>query len=1090
MADAVREGTVNTSAGQSSTVDPEATIDGASSRPESPPPSTTQPSADYVELLAVERRHYAIVGELAKGGMGRVLEARDLRLGRQVAIKELLPKHRDAARRFEREARITARLQHPAIIHVYEAGVWPGGEPFYAMPKVPGRSLDKVVAERHTLAERLALVPDVIAVADALAYAHSENVIHRDLKPANVLVGEFGQTVVIDWGVAKDLGEPSPDAKVSMAVHLRSPSDETESGGVVGTPAYMPPEQARGEAVDQRADVYAIGALLYKVLAGVAPYVAETSREVLELVKSEAAVPLDVREPGAPPELVAIVAKAMAREPADRYATAGELAKDLERFQTGQLVAAHRYTTGQLIWRFLRRYRLALSVGAVAIAALVIGGTISVRRILAEKSLTEAKRFALLEERGRTELLADRAGPALSYLDAAARDGTLDPALSFLLAEAMRPFQAEALAPLHAGTGAVALAVSRDGKRAATGTDVLATWDLETGAVLRQGTGQGRVRALAFDPSGEILAAGTARGVAILWGPGGAQRELTGHRSAILDIAFSADGKRVVTASADHTARVWDVATGKLVATSTCHQGPVTSARFSWNGTLIATASEDDIACVWSVDDNEFVSFLRGHTAPVRSVRWSRDDRYVVTASDDGIAYVFDASLGKQVAQARGHAKALVAAELSPDGTRLLTASTDHTAMLWELPELGDSSLVSARAVGAPLVGHTDAIVAATFDADGKQVATAGLDGVAKVWDAATGQEIASFEHTGPVGMVAFAGRRLVTGDRSGYAHVWDVTHSIAGPRDDLESTVHALAARDDGTHAAGTEDMTVTLWHGGQLTRLDRPMAPVLALALDGNTLISGGAEEHAIVWDVDRAAVRCQLGAHDQPTRGLAAAGGTVAVALPDALEVWSTADCRLRGRRDEAASDLHAVTMHGDLVVAGGKDGVLRLWRAVYGMWLPDAVRRLDGRIGPISAVALSPDGTAVLVAGDGEAKLLDVEDGHELGTLDGPFGKVTAVAWLDESRVVTANSEGLARIWDAHKGKLLAERGARGVSANALAVTGGGSTLWIGDDSGGVRAWNVQLADPKVNREELAARTGWKLGDDDVARRKGD
>ena len=190
--------------GQVPAPDLDATIDGAESRgtesssPRPLPGPIVGAMRDYPELLEVDRGRYAIARELAKGGMGRVYEARDLRLGRQVAIKELLPKNRDIARRFEREARITARLQHPSIIHVYEAGVWPGGEPFYAMPVVAGRSLDKVVAEKATLADRLSLLPRVIAVADALAYAHNANVIHRDLKPANVLVGEFGETVVID----------------------------------------------------------------------------------------------------------------------------------------------------------------------------------------------------------------------------------------------------------------------------------------------------------------------------------------------------------------------------------------------------------------------------------------------------------------------------------------------------------------------------------------------------------------------------------------------------------------------------------------------------------------------------------------------------------------------------------------------------------------------------------------------------------------------------------------------------------------------------------------------------------------------------
>ena len=258
------------------------------------------PACDYPDLIEVARDHYVIGEEIAKGGMGRVVEARDLRLGRAVAIKELLPRNRDAARRFEREARITAKLQHPSIINIHEAGVWAGGEPFYAMTKVAGRSLDKVVAERATLIERLGLLPNVIAVADALAYAHSQNVIHRDLKPSNVLVGEFGESVVIDWGLAKDLGGALDPA---MSLSLKQQPEETLSGSVVGTPAYMPPEQARGEPVDQRADVYALGALLYHVLVGGPPYTGHRSKDVLaqvlEPLRGEAAVErLPVDDPG------------------------------------------------------------------------------------------------------------------------------------------------------------------------------------------------------------------------------------------------------------------------------------------------------------------------------------------------------------------------------------------------------------------------------------------------------------------------------------------------------------------------------------------------------------------------------------------------------------------------------------------------------------------------------------------------------------------------------------------------------------------------------------------------------------------------
>ena len=170
-----------------------------------PQRDSAKPASDYVALTVVDRDHYADGAEIARGGMGRISLARDRRLGRRVAIKELLSRSETFTLRFEREARITARLQHPNIIHVYEAGRWPTGEPFYAMNLVTGRPLDELIAEAKTVDERLALVANVVDVVDALAYAHGEGVIHRDLKPSNVLVGEFGETVVIDWGLAKDL---------------------------------------------------------------------------------------------------------------------------------------------------------------------------------------------------------------------------------------------------------------------------------------------------------------------------------------------------------------------------------------------------------------------------------------------------------------------------------------------------------------------------------------------------------------------------------------------------------------------------------------------------------------------------------------------------------------------------------------------------------------------------------------------------------------------------------------------------------------------------------------------------------------------
>lgn len=352
-------------------------------------------------------KHYVVTETVAQGGMGRILRARDRRLGRDVAIKQLIRPSTELAARFEREVRITAALQHPSIVTVHEAGIWHDGEPFYAMELVAGRALDAVARDAVTVAERLALVPHVIAVADALAYAHSRGVIHRDLKPSNVIVGEFGETVVIDWGVAKDL-RAHAESETPLP-YLRGNRNETAFGAVVGTPAFMPPEQARGDQVDERADVYAIGAMLYAVLAGRPPFEGGTTDAILDRVIDERPPALTVLEPGAPLDLVAIVSKAMSRVPENRYADARELARDLRRFQTGQLVEARRYTAPQRIRRFIARHRTIVAVTAGAAALLAAISSISIARIIDERDRAEVARGQADAERGHAETERSRA---------------------------------------------------------------------------------------------------------------------------------------------------------------------------------------------------------------------------------------------------------------------------------------------------------------------------------------------------------------------------------------------------------------------------------------------------------------------------------------------------------------------------------------------------------------------------------------------------------------------------------------------------------------------------------------------------------
>jgi serine/threonine protein kinase len=337
----------------------------------SEPTPVTLPDGDADPLVAVVpsagNDRYTLEREIGSGGMGRVFAARDLRLQRPVAIKMLRVRDAALATRFEREVRLAARLQHPGVVPVYDAGFWPSGEPFLVMKLVLGQSLERVVRDADTSADRLALLPHVITAAEAVAYAHDQGIVHRDLKPINILVGAFGETIVLDWGLAKDLRAAVAEEPNAGAVSGGVTPGDTAAGAVLGTPSYMPPEQAAGAPVDARADVYALGAILHHVLAGAPPQVLTGASPT----SASRLVPLATLEPRLPPDLLAVVEKALAADPLARYPSAFELAEDLKRFQAGQLVAARSYTRATRLARVVGRHPV-VTLAALVVAALAV----------------------------------------------------------------------------------------------------------------------------------------------------------------------------------------------------------------------------------------------------------------------------------------------------------------------------------------------------------------------------------------------------------------------------------------------------------------------------------------------------------------------------------------------------------------------------------------------------------------------------------------------------------------------------------------------------------------------------------------------
>ena len=331
------------------------------------PGAAPDPTAAEHPFAVADQARYEPGAEVGIGGMGRVYAAHDRRLRRQVAVKEVrLEVTGDAAARLAQEAWITAQLDHPGVVPVYDAGLTTEGRLFYVMRLVRGQSLADAIAQAQTDLDRRKLLRHFLAACQAVAYAHSVGIIHRDLKPSNVLVGGFGETQVMDWGLARPVQRDAGQgwAAVVPAAHVA----QTQQGMAVGTPRYMSPEQASGGGVDPRSDVWSLGVVLYEILAGVPPYTGDTPQEVLEKVVTRPPPPL----PAAPPELAAVVARALCRDPGGRYPDAGALAADVARFLDGRPVEVYDYTPLELLQRFLAAWRLPLGVGLlIAVAALV-----------------------------------------------------------------------------------------------------------------------------------------------------------------------------------------------------------------------------------------------------------------------------------------------------------------------------------------------------------------------------------------------------------------------------------------------------------------------------------------------------------------------------------------------------------------------------------------------------------------------------------------------------------------------------------------------------------------------------------------------
>jgi WD40 repeat protein len=915
--------------------------------------------ARAIALPAVPPSAYAIGREVARGGMGRILAADDLRIGRPVAVKELLGKSPALAARFEREARVTARLQHPGIVPIYEIGAWPDGTPFYAMRMIEGSTLREALKDRAALDERLALLPAVIAAAEAVAFAHDKRVIHRDLTPNNILVGAHGDTVVIDWGLAKDLSDAREDA-APAGPYRDQPSGEglTRAGAVIGTAAYMPPEQARGESVDERADVYALGAILYHLLANAPPYRATKSDELLALVQAAPPSPVASIARGAPRDLTSIVDKAMSREPNARYANAGELAAELRRFQTGQVVAAHHYSYGERARRWMRSHRGLVIGTSVAFAAILITGSIALRSILGERdradtqreradeqrALAEQTNAELLEEQGRQELLAGNPTRAAVWLSAAYSAGDRNRSLRFLLGSAMRDVETpRQLLECGASVHTLTLSPDKSTLLAACG-HMVRLWRLSDGVQLRAfSSGTGNWTKAKYSRDGTSIAAYGTDGVARIYdaATGELRQELPGHGDRITNVDWSHDGRTLLTSSFDRKVRLWDSVTGKLVRTIDAASPTEIGVRGGSIGDDLLWSRDRTDLKIWDARTGALLRTMqtfRDDAVPVGGDLDRRDpDRLLVMCGIDRTVKLWDAGTGELVRAFSGHTDAVMVCELSADRKTLVTASHDGTAKVWDT----SSGKVLQSVSPGGLVGS------AKLSADGTMLVTAGPGSGVRVWDVATGallgaddtgdsdQDDVVFERDrivvswgvnltmyrglgmrrirsfhAPIGTMIAAtsaeGTRAVTVAGESL-EIWDVDSGRRIPHEVLrephDASGNLLAARvADGVAIVDmrTGDRKATVPVNG----IDDLDLDALDVSEDGRFLIVKHKQGRAAAWDVSRGVEIVHWEPGDFPT-GIATGGDRVVVwkatTTDPHAEVWSLSPPRLEQRID---------------------------------------------------------------------------------------------------------------------------------------------------------------------------------------------
>ncbi|MBO7127654.1 protein kinase [bacterium] len=648
---------------------------------------------------------YEIVEELARGGSGRILVVFDRHVGRKIAMKELLsdiskapskaddPQVTAIKNRFLREARVTGRLEHPSIVPVYEIGCHADGSFYYTMRLVKGTTLLSAIKKCRSVFERLELLPHFYHVCNAVAYAHSKGVINRDLKPSNVMIGEFGETVVLDWGLAK-----IKDSEETIFVrHDNEDIGKTVVGQAIGTPSYMPPEQAEGKIcdIDEISDIYSLGAMLYQILTGRTPFTGRTTDEIIHKVINEKIENAVKQEKDAPPELAAIAEKALSKNKKERYASVGEMLDDLSAYMSGRKVGVYRYSVFESLKFAAARHKAAF-VATLVIFAVIFLAAVQIIYLLNRETVAR-------NEAERDKVTANyRTAQAFSE-----KSNKLDSEKSYI---ASRIYAAAAMYydPLNKKSPEYTpgfSAHSEDSEEMlSSAASKFYIKNFHRGAVFERDISIGcKLTSAALSHDEKIIAAGCDNGIVSLFNfPALTEIYKFDLESRVMDFAFSDDDKKLSVSLSENKNFVIDIqaktaetSVGKTFGGNSSEFGGLLSkwcqkendkiAGFavSPDGKTLLAGAESGRIAVFSTESGELVNTLSFRNSAISDINFQKNGSHFVTALKEGKIVVWDAEKFAPLFVIDGHDSAVSSAFFVGED-KLVSAGEDGLMRVWK----------------------------------------------------------------------------------------------------------------------------------------------------------------------------------------------------------------------------------------------------------------------------------------------------------------------------------------------------------------------------------------------------------------------